>query len=110
VALYQEAERRGILTARINMLLSYDSFASFNRLKLRSGFGSDRPRFGGVKTFVDGAIGADPPTGAAVRGSRGSRHADDLHRAAKGDVDRPQRRSRLAVHANGDRAIALLLT
>jgi predicted amidohydrolase YtcJ len=114
LALYQEAERRGSLSARINMLLSYDAFAGFQALRLRSGFGSDRLRFGGVKAFVDGAIGGrtclleqpfSSPEGTDDCGMQTTSTADlealvrTVHNAG----------SRLAVHANGDRAIALLL-
>jgi predicted amidohydrolase YtcJ len=111
VALYQEAERRGLLTARVNMLLSYDAFERFRGLGLRSGFGSDRLRFGGVKGFVDGAIGGrtclleQPFTGTDDHGMQTTSTADlaemvhTVHEAG----------SRLAIHANGDRAISLLL-
>jgi len=111
VTLYQEAERRGILTARVNMLLSYDSFERFRRLGLRSGFGSDRLRFGGVKGFVDGAIGGrtclleQPFEGTDDHGMQTTSTSDlaDLVRSVH------EAGSRLAIHANGDRAIALLL-
>jgi predicted amidohydrolase YtcJ len=111
LALYQEAERRGNLSARINMLLSYDAFASFQALRLRSGFGSDGLRFGGVKAFVDGAIGGrtclleQPFTGTDGHGMQTTSTPElaalvrTVHNAG----------SRLAVHANGDRAISLLL-
>ncbi|MDP8925132.1 MAG: amidohydrolase family protein, partial [Chloroflexota bacterium] len=111
VELYEEAERRGLLSARVTMLLSYDAFEGFRRLGLRSGFGSARLRFGGVKAFVDGAIGGRtcllerPFEGRDDCGMQTTSTADladlvrDVHAAG----------SRLAVHANGDRAIALLL-
>ena len=111
VALYEAAERRGLLTARINMLLSYDAFEDFRRLGLRSGFGSTRLRFGGVKAFVDGAIGGRtclldrPFEGRDDCGMQTTTTAElaDLVRTVH------EAGSRLAVHANGDRAIALLL-
>jgi predicted amidohydrolase YtcJ len=111
LTLYQEAERRGILSARVNMLLSYEVFESYRSLELRSGFGSDRLRINGVKSFVDGAIGGrtclldDPFDDAEAHGIQVN--SDEqlaeivriVHNAG----------SRLAVHANGDRAISLLL-
>jgi predicted amidohydrolase YtcJ len=111
VALYQEAERRGFLTARINMLLSYDAFEQMRGLGLRSDFGSDWLRFGGVKGFVDGAIGGRtcllerPFEGTDDRGMQTTSTSDlaDMVRAVH------ESGSRLAIHANGDRAIALLL-
>ena len=111
LALYQEAERRGLLSARVNMLLSYDAFDSFDRLALRTGFGSDWLRIGGVKAFVDGAIGGrtclleQPFEGGEYHGMQTTSTEDlaaivrSVHNAG----------SRLAVHANGDRAIELLL-
>ena len=111
VALYQEAERRGILSARINMLLSYDAFRDFDRLELRTGFGSDRLRIGGVKAFVDGAIGGrtclleQPFQDSDYHGMQttSTEQLAELVRAVHNAG------SRLAVHANGDRAISLLL-
>ena len=111
LTLYQEAERRGILSARINMLLSWEALDTFNRLNLRSGFGSDRLRIGGIKAFVDGAIGGrtclleepfEDPEGHGIQVTATEQLAE-LVRAVH-DAG-----SRLAVHANGDRAIALLL-
>jgi len=111
LALYQEAERRGHLSARINMLLSYDAFAAFGALRLRSGFGSDRLRFAGVKSFVDGAIGGrtclleQPFTGTDYHGMQ-TTSTEDLQTLVRTVHNAG---SRLAIHANGDRAIALLL-
>src|SRR3712207_9311513 len=74
VELYEVAERRGLLSARVNMLLSYDAFEGFRRLGLRSGFGGSRLRFGGGKAFVGRAIGGRGvpplPPPAARRGRR----------------------------------------
>jgi predicted amidohydrolase YtcJ len=111
ITLYQEAERRGLLTARVNMLVSYDAFAGVQRLGLRTGFGSDRLRLGGVKGFVDGAIGGRtcllerPFEGTQDHGMQTTSTAD-LAEMVRSVHDAG---SRLAVHANGDRAIVLLL-
>jgi predicted amidohydrolase YtcJ len=111
LTLYQEAERRGLLSARVNMLLSYEVFESYERLGLRSGFGSDRLRINGIKSFVDGAIGgrtcllAEPFEDAEAHGiqvnsdEKLAEIVRTVHNAG----------SRLGVHANGDRAISLLL-
>jgi predicted amidohydrolase YtcJ len=109
IRLYQEAERRGLLTARINLLIAYQHFDAIKRLGLMSGFGSSRLRFNGVKGFVDGALGgrtclldhADP----GWHGIQTTSTSDlrdlvlSVHEAG----------SRLGIHANGDRAISLLL-
>jgi predicted amidohydrolase YtcJ len=111
IRLYQTAERRGELTARVNLLVSYAHFDGMRRLGLMSGFGSCRLRVNGVKAFVDGAIGGrtclmeEPFEGTDDHGMQtiSTRDLADLvkmvHTAG----------SRLGVHANGDRAIALLL-
>lgn len=114
LALYQEAERRGNLSARINMLLSYDAFASFQALRLRSGFGSDRLRFGGVKAFVDGAIGGRTCLLEQPFSSPGRTDDYGMQTTSTAELAELVRTvhnagSRLAVHANGDRAISLLL-
>jgi predicted amidohydrolase YtcJ len=111
LALYQEAERRGLLSARINMLLSYDQFASFDRLALRTGFGSYRLRIGGIKSFVDGAIGGrtclleQPFEGGDYHGMQ-TTTTEELAEIVRSVHNNG---SRLAIHANGDRAISLLL-
>ncbi|MCC6174129.1 MAG: amidohydrolase [Chloroflexi bacterium] len=111
LALYQEAERRGLLSARVSMLISYEYFDALERLGLRSGFGSDRLRISGVKAFVDGAIGGrtclleQPFEGTDYLGMQTTSTAElaeIVRRVHRAD-------SRLGVHANGDRAIALLL-
>jgi predicted amidohydrolase YtcJ len=111
ILLYQEAERRGLLSARINMLLSWDSFKSYDALALRTGFGSDWLRIGGIKSFVDGAIGGrtclleQPFEGGDYYGMQttSTEELTELVEAVHNSG------SRLAVHANGDRAISLLL-
>lgn len=110
LALYQEAERRGMLTMRVNMLVTADNFDSMRRLGLRTGFGSDRLRIGAVKTFVDGAVGGrtlllEGEVGEEVHGLQlvPTQELADIVRMVH------EAGSRLAVHANGDRAISMLL-
>ena len=109
--LYQTAERRGQLTARINMLVGYQEFDTVRRLGLMSGFGSNRLRINGVKAFVDGAIGGrtclleEPFEGTVDHGMQttSTRELADIVRMVHSSG------TRLGVHANGDRAIRLLL-
>ena len=111
IRLYQEAARRGDLTARVNMLISYAHFDKMRELGLMSGFGSTRLRINGVKAFVDGAIGGrtclleEPFEGTDDHGMQtiSTRDLSDLVRMVHSAG------SRLGVHANGDRAISLLL-
>lgn len=109
--LFQEGLRRGILTLRVNMLVTHEHYDLVRRLGLRTGFGGDRLRLGGIKLFVDGAIGGrtclleEPFEGTAEHG---------IQTIATRDLAAIVRRvhedgNRVAVHANGDRAISLLL-
>jgi predicted amidohydrolase YtcJ len=112
IALFQEALRRGLLTLRVNMLVTHAHYEHVRRLGLRSGFGDDRLRFGGVKTFIDGAIGGrtclmeQPFEGTTDDYGIQTMSTSDLRdivRMVHGDG------TRLCTHANGDRAISLLL-
>ncbi len=112
IALFEEARARGLLTMRINMLVSYEAYDSVRSLGLRSGFGDEHLRFGGVKAFVDGALGGrtclmeEPFEGSSDDfGIQSTSTADlrDIVRLVHGDGNRA------CVHANGDRAIGLLL-
>lgn len=111
VELLQAAERSGELTLRVNMLLAYPHFDTMRRLGLGTGLGSTRLRLGGIKAFVDGAVAGgtclleDPYAGGGGHGIQ-TMSRDDLN-----DLVRQVHHagSRIGVHANGDRAIALLL-
>jgi predicted amidohydrolase YtcJ len=110
VALFSEAEARGLLTLRTGMLVAAPHYDLVHSLRLRSGLGGERLRFVGVKAFVDGAVGGrtclvEQPH---VDGGHGiqTTSTDDLReivRTVHGDGNR------IGVHANGDRAIAILL-
>ncbi|MFE7331849.1 amidohydrolase [Streptomyces sp. NPDC057565] len=108
--LLQEARDRGLLTARVGVLVNHDFFAAERDLGLRTGFGDATLRFVGVKPFLDGAVGGgtcllEQPYedggghGQQVLGERELERVLTVHEAG----------CRLAVHANGDRAIRLLL-
>jgi len=112
IALFEEGERRGSMTLRVNLLLGYEHYDAAHRLRMRSGFGSERIRIDGVKSFVDGAIGGrtclmeEPFEGTTDDyGIQSVSTSDlrDLVRMVHGDGNR------LGIHANGDRAIKLLL-
>jgi len=112
LALFQEALRRGLLTLRVNMLITHEHYDHVRRLGLRSGFGDEQLRFGGVKTFVDGAIGGrtclmDQP----FEGTTDDYGVQTISTSDLRDIARMVHAdgTRLCAHANGDRAIALLL-
>ncbi len=112
LALFQEALRRGLLTLRVNMLLTHEHYDHVRRLGLRSGFGGERLRFGGVKTFVDGAIGGR--TCLMEQPFEGTTDDYGMQTMSTGELRDVARMvhsdgTRLCAHANGDRAISLLL-
>jgi predicted amidohydrolase YtcJ len=112
LALFSEARSRGTLTMRVNALVTIDHYDALRRLGLRTGFGDVHLRIGGVKAFVDGAIGGrtclldHPFEGRPDDYGMQTTPTAELHeivRRVHADGNR------LCVHANGDRAIALLL-
>ena len=112
VSLFQEAETRGELTARVGMLVAYPHFTKIRDAGMRHGFGGPRLRLNGIKAFVDGAVGGgtclleDPYEGRPHDHGQQVVSQEEL-----GEIVRSVHGlgMRIAVHANGDRAIALLL-
>ena len=112
IALFQESERRGALTMRINMLLHYEHYDLLAKNAIRTGSGTARLRLGGIKGFVDGAIGGrtclleQPFEGTTDDYGMQTVSDAELH-----DVVRMVHLdgNRVCVHANGDRAIKKLL-
>jgi predicted amidohydrolase YtcJ len=109
--LLSEARARGELTMRTGVLMSYPNLDALRDVAVTSGLGDDRLRLVGLKAFVDGACAGgncwvDEPFegtddhGMAVVG------AEDLN-----DLVRESRSAgiALATHANGDRAIRMVL-
>lgn len=109
--LFQEARRRGLLTLRTGMLIAAQHYDLVRRLGLRSGLGDDGLRVVGVKAFVDGAVAGRtcltdaPHAGRQDHGIQSTPTGElrEIVRAVHDDGNR------LGVHANGDRAIRLLL-
>ncbi|MGH3320555.1 MAG: amidohydrolase [Streptosporangiaceae bacterium] len=111
VLLLTEARRRGLLSLRVNMLVTAEHYDQLSRLGASEEVGDERLRIGGVKTFVDGAIGGrtclleEPFEGTDDYGiqSRSTGQLREIIRRAQEDG------VRVGVHANGDRAIGILL-
>ena len=111
LSVLQESRRRGELTVRVNALVTFRHFDVFRESGLRSGFGDHWLRLGGVKAFADGAVAGgtclveEPFEGTADHGIQ------TLSTAELTDLVSQVHSSgnRLAVHANGDRAIKLVL-
>ncbi len=112
IALLEEARRRGLLSMRVNMLLHYEHYDMLRARGWRSGAGDERLRLGGIKAFVDGAIGGrtclmEQP----FEGTSDDFGMQTMSDADLGDVVRRAHLdgNRVGVHANGDRAIGKLL-
>lgn len=111
VSLLTEAKRRDLLTLRVNMLITAEYHDQLDRFAALPEIGDEWLRIGGIKTFVDGAIGGrtclleEPYEGSEDYGiqTRSTGQLRDIIRRAQHDG------VRVGVHANGDRAIALLL-
>ena len=111
LALLAEARRRGALALRVAALLSYRHMDKLAALGAGTGFGDEWLRIAGIKAFVDGACGgrtclvSEPFAGSDNHGIQ-TTSTEELGRI----VDEVHRRGwRVCVHANGDRAISLLL-
>lgn len=109
--LFATARAQGFLTTRINALLHHQYLDQYTQAGIGSAFGDEWLRIGGYKAFVDGAV-----AGRTCLVSQPFEGSDDtgLQVADRGDlVDLARRarrsRSRLAVHANGDAAISILV-
>ena len=53
---YQEGRDNGDLTLRAYLLMAHDHFPALRDAGLKTGFGDDRLRLGGIKMVADGAI------------------------------------------------------
>jgi predicted amidohydrolase YtcJ len=112
LTLLQEAQRRGVLSLRVNMLLAYQHYDLVHKLGLRTGFGGDRLRINGIKAVFDGAIGGrtclmdEPFEGTTDDFGIQTLSDTELH-----DIIRMVHLdgNRMCIHANGDRAIKSVL-
>ena len=113
IALFEAAQASKTLTMRVNMLLHFEHYELLGRRGWRSGSGDERLRLGGIKAFVDGAIGGrtclmEEP----FEGTTDDFGMQTLSDEILGDVVRRGHLdgNRVCVHANGDRAIKKLLS
>ena len=110
-ALFAEAERSRKLTLRLNALIAVDHYDKLKAIGIKTGFGGNRLRIGGIKAFVDGAIGGrtclleEPFEGTDYHGMQTTATAElrDIVRMSQEDGNR------LCVHCNGDAALNILL-
>jgi predicted amidohydrolase YtcJ len=111
LTMLQEAQTRGTLSLRVNVLLSYQFY---NRVRDHGipGFGGNRLRLNGIKTAIDGAVGGrtclmDEP----FEGTSDDFGIQTMSDADLADVVRMVHLdgNRVCVHANGDKAIKKVL-
>ncbi len=110
ITLFEEGRRRGRLNLRVSMLVRHDSYDAVRRQD--RWLNNEFVRVTGVKAVLDGAIGGrtclleQPFEGTTDDHGIQAMSTRDLHDLVvklAGDRERP------CVHANGDRAISLLL-
>ncbi len=112
-AAYQTLHRQNKLQVRVVKYTPKETLDHVLALGMRSGYGDDRLRYGGVKLFADGALGSrtaamiapyesDTSGGLGILTIEPEELRDIAKRAVTGHIA-------LAVHAIGDRANALVL-
>ena len=112
---YQELFRQGRMTARLNVYIPIDEVDLYARLKLKTPFGNDFLKIGGLKGFVDGSLGsstayffepyADDPATSGLLAPQMFPEGIMEKRVLEADRAGLQ----VAIHAIGDRANSLLL-
>lgn len=112
---YQELLREGKMTARLYVYIPIDDVDIYARLKLKTPFGNDCLKIGGLKGFVDGSLGSttayffdpytDDPTTSGLLASQMFPEGIMEKRILEADKAGLQ----IAIHAIGDRANSLLL-
>ncbi|CAN5474673.1 amidohydrolase [soil metagenome] len=112
VRLLMAARAAGSLTLRTGMLLAYPHYEHLASLGLR-GLGDEQLRLVGIKAFVDGACaGGNCLVEEPFEGTTDDHGMQTMGTAALEDLVARTHRDGvvLGVHANGDRAIRMLLT
>jgi predicted amidohydrolase YtcJ len=112
---YQELYKAGKLTARLCLYVPIDEIDLILRLGLKSSFGSDYLKIGGLKGFVDGGLGArtafffepyaDDPSNRGALTPQMSPEGIMEQRILQADRAGLQ----VAIHAIGDRANNIIL-
>lgn len=109
--IYLEAHLAGELSLRTYMLVEYPALDAVIASGLRSGFGDEMLRLGGIKFFTDGAIAGR--TAWLKEPYEGSQDRGVLAHTAESLIGGMRRAHRagfqLCTHANGDAAIEMLL-
>jgi predicted amidohydrolase YtcJ len=112
---YQELLRQGRMTARLFVYIPINDVDLYARLKLKTPFGNDFLKIGGLKGFVDGSLGSatayffepydDDPSTSGLLAEQMFPEGIMEKRILEADRAGLQ----VAIHAIGDRANSLLL-
>jgi hypothetical protein len=110
---YQEGLAAGELTVRVYMLISHLHLDDLRRVGIRTGFGNDLLRIGGIKFVADGAISGR--TAYLSKPYIGSTDDRGILAMTQEELDEGARRAheagfQVCTHANGDTAIEMTLT
>ena len=109
--LFQRARSAGALRVRVNALMTYPHLPALSGSGIGDGFGDEWLKIGGIKAFADGAVAgrscavAEPFEGSDDLGILTTDPAE-LRALAEGCA---RAGLTLAVHANGERAILMVL-
>lgn len=109
---YQEARRRGALSARVNMIVLDANLGRMKAAGFKTGFGDEALRLGGIKSFADGAIAGHTAWLSEAYGHRPGYFGIPTKTQEEMDalvLDAHAAGFQMEVHANGDRAIDMVL-
>ncbi len=109
---YQEVWKKRELRLRVYMLITYEYLPHLQALGLKTGFGNEWLKVGGIKIIADGAIAgrtaflSAPYIGTQNKGILVAESEEALHESI---LRGHQAGFQVCVHANGDRAIEMTL-
>jgi len=112
VKVFQRALQDGKLHLRVYMMIHENYLPFIKELGLRTGFGNDMLKIGPIKTFLDGAISAR--TAYLYKGYKGKPGDCGIVTKNQEELEKiffkaHEAGFQIAVHANGDRAIDMVL-
>lgn len=108
----QEADRRGALSVRLNLMIHESYFPALRDAGIRTGFGNERCKIGSIKSFADGACAGRTVWLSTPYGEKPDYHGipvktpEELSEAVRSYHEAG---FQVSVHANGDLAINMVL-
>tara|TARA_Y100000758_G_scaffold37488_1_gene24488 strand:+ start:1081 stop:2676 length:1596 start_codon:yes stop_codon:yes gene_type:complete len=114
LAVYQESLDRDELALRVYMLMKREHFHNLRDSGLKTGFGNDRLKIGGIKMVADGAIAARTAliSGSYLDSENGHSgiQAMDKEETEEAVAEIHKSGFQVCIHANGDMAIDMVLS